>query len=41
MCVSATPGGWELEPGDFIRVRITGATAHDLQAEPLEAEETE
>ncbi|MEJ2590591.1 MAG: 30S ribosomal protein S12 methylthiotransferase RimO [Candidatus Thiodiazotropha sp.] len=35
------PGGWELEPGDFIRVRITGATAHDLQAEPLEAEETE
>jgi ribosomal protein S12 methylthiotransferase len=33
------PGGWELEPGDFIRVRITGATAHDLQAEPLESEE--
>jgi ribosomal protein S12 methylthiotransferase len=32
------PGGWELEPGDFIRVRITGATAHDLQAEPLESE---
>jgi ribosomal protein S12 methylthiotransferase len=33
------PGGWELDPGDFIRVRITGATAHDLKAEPLEAEE--
>jgi ribosomal protein S12 methylthiotransferase len=33
------PGGWELEAGDFIRVRITGATAHDLQAEPLESEE--
>jgi ribosomal protein S12 methylthiotransferase len=35
------PGGWELEPGDFIRVRIIGATAHDLQAEPLESEEAE
>jgi ribosomal protein S12 methylthiotransferase len=35
------PGGWELEPGDFIRVRITGATAHDLQAEPLESDEEE
>jgi len=34
------PGAWELEPGDFIRVRITGATAHDLRAEPLD-EETE
>lgn len=33
------PGAWELEPGDFIRVRITGATAHDLQAVPLETEE--
>jgi ribosomal protein S12 methylthiotransferase len=33
------PGAWELEPGDFIRVRITGATAHDLKAEPLEVEE--
>jgi len=32
------PGAWELEPGDFIRVRITGATAHDLKAEPLEVE---
>ncbi len=33
------PGGWELEPGDFIRVRITGASAHDLKAEPLEVDE--
>ncbi|MCU7807164.1 MAG: TRAM domain-containing protein, partial [Candidatus Thiodiazotropha sp. (ex Semelilucina semeliformis)] len=33
------PGAWELEPGDFVRVRITGATAHDLQAEPLETDE--
>lgn len=33
------PGGWELDAGDFIRVRITNATAHDLQAEPLECEE--
>lgn len=32
------PGAWELDPGDFIRVRITAATAHDLQAEPLEIE---
>ena len=32
------PGAWELEPGDFIRVRITGATAHDLKAEPVEVE---
>jgi ribosomal protein S12 methylthiotransferase len=33
------PGAWDLEPGDFIRVRITGATAHDLKAEPVEVEE--
>ncbi|MEJ2455228.1 MAG: 30S ribosomal protein S12 methylthiotransferase RimO [Candidatus Thiodiazotropha sp.] len=33
------PGAWELDAGDFIRVRITGATAHDLQAEPVESEE--
>ena len=31
-------GGWDLAPGDFIRVRITGADAHDLRAEPLDAE---
>ena len=30
------PGGWDLQV-----VRITGATAHDLQAEPLETEESE
>ncbi|MEJ2609759.1 MAG: 30S ribosomal protein S12 methylthiotransferase RimO [Candidatus Thiodiazotropha sp.] len=35
------PGGWELEPGDFIKVRITEATAHDLQAEPIDIDETE
>ncbi|MCG7959412.1 MAG: 30S ribosomal protein S12 methylthiotransferase RimO [Candidatus Thiodiazotropha taylori] len=35
------PGGWELEPGDFIKVKITAATAHDLQAEPIEVDETE
>jgi ribosomal protein S12 methylthiotransferase len=33
------PGAWELEPGDFVRVRITGATAHDLKAEPVEVDE--
>jgi ribosomal protein S12 methylthiotransferase len=33
------PGAWELEPGDFIRVRITAATAHDLKGEPLEVED--
>ena len=33
------PGGWELQAGDFIEVRITDATAHDLQAEPVEIEE--
>ncbi|MEJ2425798.1 MAG: 30S ribosomal protein S12 methylthiotransferase RimO [Candidatus Thiodiazotropha sp.] len=33
------PGSWELDPGDFIRVRITGATAHDLQGVPVEYEE--
>jgi len=29
------PGAWELDPGDFVEVRITGATAHDLRAEPV------
>jgi ribosomal protein S12 methylthiotransferase len=33
------PGAWELQAGDFIRVRITGATAHDLKAVPVEIEE--
>ena len=31
-------GAWALDPGDFIRVRITGSGAHDLQAEILDAE---
>ena len=35
------PGAWELEAGDFIRVRVTGATAHDLQAQPVDSEEAE
>ena len=28
-------GGWDLEPGDFVEVRITGSDAHDLYAEPV------
>lgn len=32
------PGAWDLEAGDFIEVRITAATAHDLRAEPLAVE---
>ena len=35
------PGAWELAPGDFIRVRVSGATAHDLQAEPVDSEDDE
>ena len=30
------PPEWELEPGDFVEVEITGATDHDLHAEPVE-----
>ena len=30
------PGAWELDPGDFIEVRITGAGDHDLYGEPVE-----
>jgi ribosomal protein S12 methylthiotransferase len=30
-------GSWDLAPGDFIEVRITGADEHDLYAEPLDA----
>ncbi|MBL3590289.1 MAG: 30S ribosomal protein S12 methylthiotransferase RimO [gamma proteobacterium endosymbiont of Lamellibrachia anaximandri] len=33
------PGSWELEPGDFIQVQVSGATAHDLKAEPVDFEE--
>lgn len=29
-------GGWELEPGDFVEVEITGSGDHDLWAEPVE-----
>ncbi|MCB1830052.1 MAG: 30S ribosomal protein S12 methylthiotransferase RimO [Chromatiaceae bacterium] len=32
-------GGWDLDPGDFIRVRITHAGEHDLFAQPVEVEE--
>jgi ribosomal protein S12 methylthiotransferase len=31
-------GDWDLEPGDFIQVRITGSDQHDLYAEPVEGE---
>ncbi|OQX34364.1 MAG: hypothetical protein B0D84_03560 [Candidatus Sedimenticola endophacoides] len=31
-------GDWDLEPGDFIRVRVSGADAHDLYALPLDTE---
>lgn len=31
-------GAWELEPGDFIEVRITGAGDHDLVGEPVDSE---
>jgi ribosomal protein S12 methylthiotransferase len=29
-------GAWELEPGDFIEVRITGSSDHDLFAVPVD-----
>jgi len=28
-------GPWELEPGDFIEVNVTGSAEHDLYAEPV------
>ena len=31
-------GAWELAPGNFVEVRITGADAHDLSAEPVDAD---
>jgi ribosomal protein S12 methylthiotransferase len=34
--VVLVPGAWELAPGDFIEVRITGSDEHDLMAEPVE-----
>ena len=33
------PGAWELEPGDFLEVEITGAGDHDLWARPAEEED--
>ena len=33
-------GAWDLDPGDFIRVRITAASDHDLFAQPLEVEQS-
>ena len=32
-------GSWDLDPGDFIEVVITGADAHDLYAQPLDPDE--
>ncbi len=34
--VVVVPGAWELEPGDFIEVEVTGHSEHDLQARPVE-----
>ncbi len=31
-------GRWDLAPGDFVDVRVTGSDEHDLHAEPLEVE---
>jgi ribosomal protein S12 methylthiotransferase len=30
------PGAWELDPGDFVEVTVTGSGDHDLWAEPVE-----
>ncbi|VAX09374.1 Ribosomal protein S12p Asp88 (E. coli) methylthiotransferase [hydrothermal vent metagenome] len=30
-------GGWDLEPGDFIEVDITGSSEHDLWGEPIQS----
>jgi len=30
------PGPWDLHPGDFVEVEVTGAGEHDLWARPLE-----
>jgi ribosomal protein S12 methylthiotransferase len=32
-------GGWDLDPGDFIEVTVTGAGEHDLFAEPADVDE--
>lgn len=31
-------GGWELEPGDFVEVEVTGSGEHDLWARPVGAD---
>jgi ribosomal protein S12 methylthiotransferase len=31
-------GRWNLAPGDFVDVRVTGSDEHDLYAEPLQVE---
>jgi ribosomal protein S12 methylthiotransferase len=28
-------GRWDLAPGDFVEVRVTGSDEHDLRAEPV------
>jgi ribosomal protein S12 methylthiotransferase len=33
------PGGWELDPGDFIEVEITSAGEHDLFAAPADIQD--
>jgi len=33
-------GGWDIDPGDFIRVRVSGSAEHDLFAQPTDFEET-
>ncbi len=33
------PGAWDLQPGDFIDVEITGAGEHDLEGNPVDVEE--
>jgi ribosomal protein S12 methylthiotransferase len=30
------PGAWELDPGDFVEVKVIAAEEHDLWAEPVE-----
>lgn len=36
--VITVAGAWELEPGDFIEVRVTEIDGHDLIAEPVDVE---
>lgn len=33
-------GAWDIDPGDFIRVSVTGSAEHDLFAQPTDFEET-